>query len=87
VLRLGNSQTQLLDLGEDRVGCGGPDKGLSRWVVVLDKVVDLGDEVLDALEGSPADGILGGEVEPDSDLIEPGSAGRGVVYLDAGASR
>ena len=40
-------------------------------VVVFGEAVDLGDEFLDAFEGSASNGLLGDEPEPAFDLIEP----------------
>jgi hypothetical protein len=47
-------------------------------VIVLDEVVDFGDEVFDVSEASAADGLLGDETEPTFDLVEPGGIGVGV---------
>lgn len=54
-------------------------------VIVLGKAVDLCDEVLDALEGATADGLLGDESEPSFDLIEPGRISGGVVDVESGS--
>lgn len=35
------------------------------------KVLDLGNQFLDAAEGPPADSALGNDVEPDLHLVEP----------------
>ena len=40
-------------------------------VVLLDEVVDFGDEVFEASESVTADCLLGNETEPWLDLIEP----------------
>ncbi len=54
-------------------------------VVVLDEVVDSGDEVLDASEAAASDRLLGNEAEPAFDLVEPGRVGGGVVNVEAGS--
>jgi hypothetical protein len=53
-------------------------------VVVLDEVVDSGDEIFDAAEAAAADGLLGNETELALNLIEPGRVGGGVVHVKAG---
>jgi len=50
--------------------------------VLRDDEVDLADEIFGAVKGSPADGPLGDDVEPDLDLIEPGSISRCVVHME-----
>lgn len=40
-------------------------------VVMTNKILDLFDQFFDALEGSPSNCLLGDDVEPDFDLIEP----------------
>ncbi len=53
---------------------GGSDlgEGFGFAVVVLDKLVDSGNEFFDAFERSAPDALLGDESEPALDLIEPG---------------
>jgi hypothetical protein len=57
---------------EDGICCGCPSEGAAVLVVVLGEAVDFCDEILDALEGASADGLLGDESKPSFDLIEPG---------------
>jgi len=57
----------------------GPSEGFGLAVVVLDELVDSGNEFFDAPERSAPDGLLGDEAEPSLDLIEPrGVSGREV---------
>jgi hypothetical protein len=56
-------------------------------VVVLNEVVDSGDQVLDASETASANRLLGDEPKPPFDLIEPGRVGWRVVDLEAGPLR
>ena len=79
VLRSADNFTQSLDLGEDRIGGGGPHERLRREVVVLGVAFDAPDQVRHVLEGATADGLLRDQAEPALDLIEPGGVGRGVV--------
>lgn len=55
------------------------------WVliVLLDKAVNHCDKFFDAAEGSPANGLLGNDVEPNLDLVEPRSIGWRVMDLIA----
>ena len=53
-------------------------------VIVFREAVDLCDEVLDALEGAAADGLLGDQSEPSFDLIEPGRISGRVVDVESG---
>lgn len=52
-------------------------------VVVLDEVVDSGDEVYDAAEAAAVDGLLCEETKPPFDLVEPGGVGWRVVDVEA----
>ena len=75
---------------EDGVDCSGPGEWFGFAVVVLDELVDSGDEFFDALERSGPDGLLRDESEPSVDLIEPGRvSGRELemeVQQNAGAT-
>ena len=53
-------------------------------IVGLDEVLDLGYQFFDAAEGAAANGLLGDDAEPDFNLIQPGSAGRSEMHLNAG---
>jgi len=86
VFRLANMLTKSFDLFEDGIGGGGPDKRLGVNIGVLDKMIDLPDQVFHASECSPADRLLGDDVEPDFDLIEPRGVRRGEVDLIPGAA-
>lgn len=44
--------------------------------MVMDEVIDLGSQLLDAPERASAHGLLGNDIEPDLDLVQPGGAGR-----------
>ena len=50
-------------------------------------LLDFENQIFDTSEGSSTDGSLGDEIEPDLDLIQPGSIGRGIVDLISGMSR
>jgi len=50
-------------------------------VVLSNELLNLGHQVLDALERATANGSLGDDVEPHFHLVEPGSVGGCVVNL------
>src|SRR3990172_11830382 len=79
--------TKSFNLFKDRIGGGGPDERPSVLVMVLNELVDLADQISDAPERSPANGLLGNEVKPDLHLIEPGCIGGGIVNVITRASR
>ena len=79
--------TKSFDLFEDRLGRGSPDKGPAAGVVVLDELLNPGDEFLDTFKGAPTNGPLGDEIEPDLHLIEPGGIRRREVHMIAGTRR
>ena len=60
----------------------GPDEGFCVLIVSFDEGVDVGDEVLDAGEGSAVERLQGQDREPDFDLTEPGGVGRRVVEMN-----
>src|SRR5215471_20163126 len=69
----------------------GPFEGLSppwpprrKAELVSNKVLDLGHQVFDAAKGAATDRLLGDDVEPDFDLVEPRSIGGRVVHLKPG---
>ena len=41
----------------------------------MDESFDFGNKFFDASEGTPTDGLLGDDVEPDFYLVEPGRVG------------
>jgi hypothetical protein len=51
---------------------------------VLNEVLNLDHQVFHAAEGAASDGLLRDDVEPDFDLVEPGSIGGRVVHLKPG---
>ena len=69
---------------EDGVGGRGPHEGPGIGVVVLGEAQNLLLELGDGREGAAADSLLRDEVEPDLDLVEPGSVGGGEVEMVAG---
>ena len=69
---------------EDGVGGRGPHKGPGIGVVVVGEAADPLLELGDGREGAAAEGLLRDEVEPDLDLMEPGSVGGGEVDVVAG---
>jgi len=50
-------------------------------------LLDFENQIFNTSEGSSADCSLGDEIEPELDLIQPGSIGRGIVDLISGMSR
>jgi hypothetical protein len=68
---IGNILTKSLNLREDRISSCGPGKRMRTFVVLLDVIVDFCNELFDTLECPAANGLLGDEIEPDFDLIEP----------------
>ena len=82
-----DSLTKSSDLFEDRVGRGGPGEWVTAVVVVVDEVLDLADELANALERAPTNGALGDDVEPDLHLVEPRGVGRGVMHMEARSRR
>jgi hypothetical protein len=68
-----------MELFEDRVGGGSPDKGPFAEVVVGDVLVDLVHQFAHALERTAPDGLLRDQCEPALDLVEPARVGRGVM--------
>ena len=62
------------------------DKRDRLGIVGLDEVLDLGYQFFDAAEGVAANGLLGDDVEPDFNLIQPGSVGRSEMHLNAGCA-
>jgi len=56
-----------------------------RAIVVLDKGVDLFDQILDAAEGAAANGPLSDQAEPALHLIQPRRVCRGVVNVIEGS--
>ena len=59
--------------GQDLVGGLGPDEGPAAVVVAVDEGADRGDELLDVVEGSAADGLAGDDPEEDLDEVQPGA--------------
>jgi hypothetical protein len=74
-----NHFTNALDLLENRIGGGGPDKRSFVFVVVRDIAVDTRHQFAHAPERAPADGLLGYQREPALDLIKPARISRRVV--------
>ena len=69
---------------EDGVDGCSPHERPGTGVVVVGEVADLLLELGDGGEGTAADGLLRDEMEPDLDLVEPGSIGGGEVDVVAG---
>src|SRR6185437_9952019 len=62
---------------EDRVGGSGPRERTTMQIIVSNIVVDLLNQLFDAVEGAAPDFLLGDEPEPALDLVEPaGVSGR-----------
>ncbi len=66
-----DSLTKSTDRFEDRVGRRGPGERMAAMIVVLDEVLDLGNQIANTLEGAASNGALRDDVEPDLDLVEP----------------
>ncbi len=63
--------------------CGfGPDEGAESVVPAVDEGPDLGGEVFDGGEGSPVDGLLLDDGEPDLDEVQPRTGCRREVDMD-----
>ena len=58
-----------MQLFEDRICGGGPLERLADRVVGGDEVIDARDELLDAGEGSAANGLVGDQREESLDLV------------------
>ncbi len=58
-----------MQLFEDRICGGGPLERLAVRVVGGDEVIDALDELLDAGEGSAANGLVGDQREESLDLV------------------
>src|SRR3989304_4621663 len=78
---LRNILTKSFDFFENRICCGSPNKGTGLSIILFHKVFNMSDQVFDALKRSTADGLLGNEIEPDLDLIEPRSIRGCIVNL------
>jgi hypothetical protein len=76
--------TKSFDFLENRIGSSGPNEGACFGVVGSDEVIDLRHQFFDAAERAATNGFLGDDVEPNFDLVEPGSVGRREVNLVAG---
>jgi len=92
VLCPGNMLTKSCNLLEDGVGRRGPDKWTGLGIVGSHEVLDLSHQFFHAAEGAKANGLLSDGVEPDFNLIQPGSIsvgspdgyGGSEMYLNAG---
>ncbi len=63
--------------------CGfGPDEGAGSVVPAVDEGPDLGGQVLYRGEGSPVDGLLLDDGEPDLDQVQPRTGRRREVEMD-----
>ncbi len=63
--------------------CGfGPDEGAGSVVPAVDEGPDLGGEVFDGCEGSPVDGLLLDDAEPNLDQVQPRTERRREVDMD-----
>jgi len=58
---------------ENGIGGCGPGEGAAAAVILVDEVLDAGDEVAEAAEVSAANRLLCNQLEPAFDLIEPGA--------------
>ena len=68
-----------MDLRQDLVDAGGPEKRLRLLVVLLQILFDGLDEFANAVKHTPAEALLTQFSEPTLDEIEPGgSGGRGM---------
>ena len=82
VLRRSNSFTKSFDLCEDGICRGSPGERGRVGVPVVGEALDSADQLLHLTEGAASNGALGDDVEPDLDLVEPGSVGRREVDVE-----
>ncbi len=68
------------------VGLLGPLEGLASFVPRVDEAADGDDQLLDAGEAAPTDGLLGDDPEEDLDHVEPARAGGREVKVDPGVA-
>ena len=66
-----NKFTDALNLAENRIGSGGPDKGALVFIVVGDILLDLFHQLSDVAKRAAANRLLGNQSEPALDLVEP----------------
>ncbi len=69
VLCSGNILTKSFDLFQDRISSGGPNKWFGIRVILVDKLIDLGDQIFDTFESAPSYSPLGDDVEPNINLV------------------
>ena len=67
----GNILTKSFDLFRDRISSGGPNKWFGIRAILVDKLIDLGDQFFDTFESAPSYGPLGDDVEQNFNLVEP----------------
>ena len=82
MLRRSDSFTKSFDLCEDGICRGGPGELGRVGVPVVGEALDSADQLLHLTEGAASNGALGDDVEPDLDLVEPGSVGRREVDVE-----
>jgi hypothetical protein len=71
VRRSADSFAKSRELGEDRIGGGGPFEWLAILVVVGHEMVDAFYQLLDRGEGAAPEYLVGNQAEEALDLIEP----------------
>src|ERR1044071_6857527 len=62
----------------------GPDERDGAGVVAADEIIDVAPELLNVGEAGGGQGAALEDGEPDLDLVEPGTVGRGEVQADVG---
>lgn len=72
-----------LDFRQDGLHLGRPGEGPGVAVVVCDEGLNGGNEVGDALEDAPAEPLNREFPEPPLDEIQPRTAGRNKVHVEA----
>ena len=70
-----------MELFEDRISGGRPLEWLAVCVVGGDEVIDALYELLDAGEGSAANGLVGDQSKESLDLVQPRAVGRDEVHV------
>ena len=79
--------TKSLGLLEDLVGGGSPGERFAVLVVVVDEVIDLGDQILDRAKQAAANGLVDNQAAGACYLVQPRTLGWGERDVPAGSGR
>lgn len=69
------------------VGGGSPGERFAGLVVVVDEVIDLGDQIFDRAKRAAANGLVGNQAEEAFYLVQPGTVGWGEMDVPARSGR